>query len=279
VYQPASTAVSSSLTTTTSSSAGTDLASALGISAAGSALSDALGGIVPLDGTNGSVTTGGVNSLPTASSTSQTPIQPQGNGIHGDIKIDLNGATVFASNQDQATNQTVAAFYGVNTTSDNPGAVAAQICINRPWASDFLASVAPAAFFDGLCKLHGFQVGAPVVTPAKATPVPEPKPPTPVATTTAATTPVGYTGPNVPPQVQIWTVPTSVSLGTRTSVFWSSQGVYNCTVTSPDGSFNQNTTSGGASTVPLSADTTFTISCFKPDNTPITALTTVKMAR
>jgi hypothetical protein len=246
---------------------------------AGTALTDALGGVTNTNDNSAGVSTGGMTSLPTASSTNQTPIQPQGNGVHGDIKIDLNGATAFASNQDLANNQTVAAFYGSEALNADPGAVAAQMCQMRPWATNFLASVAPPAFFDGLCNLHGFKVGMPVVTPAKVTPAPAPKPAAPVATTTAATsTPVGYTGPNVPPQVQIWAVPTSVPLGSRTSVFWSSQGVYNCTVTSPDGSFNQNTTSGGASTVPLSSNTTFTISCLKPDNTPDTAFTTVKLS-
>jgi hypothetical protein len=221
------------------------------------------------------VSIGGGGSIKTATTTG-TQMQPQGNGIHGDLKVDTVGVTAFASNQDQANNFTVAAFYGVDATGgQTPGMIASQMCMFRPWAGNFLASVAPAAFFDALCKLHGYQVGLPapvIITPAVVPVVQHP------ATTTPPAPPIGYTGPNVPPEVKVWAVPSSVALGARTSIFWSTQGVYNCTVTSPDGSFNQKTVSGGASTVPLTADTTFTISCLKPDNTPDTAYTVVKLA-
>jgi hypothetical protein len=292
VYQPSG--VSDSLNG--SSSAAIDLASLLGGGSTGDALTNALGGITNTGGDTNTntntntagydVTTGGANTIPAPSASStlngtQAQVQPQGNGVHGDLKIDAGGVTAFASNQDQAHNKTVAAFFGVDAgASFTPTVIATQMCIYRPWASNFLASVVPATFFDGLCTLHNFKVGlpAPVITPVTST-TPKPKP-TPTATSTATTTApvVGYTGPNVPAQVQIWAVPASVPLGSRTSIFWNSQGVYNCTVTSPDGSFNQNTTSGGASTVPLTSDTTYTISCLKPDNTPATAFTTVHLS-
>ncbi|MBI2025510.1 hypothetical protein HYT04_01845 [Candidatus Kaiserbacteria bacterium] len=73
-------------------------------------------------------------------------------------------------------------------------------------------------------------------------------------------------------------MPDKVPLGTRTSVFWNTKGVEQCSITSPDGSFNENSLSGGAATVPLSGPTTFTISCLTAAGTPVTDYVTVQLA-
>jgi hypothetical protein len=98
--------------------------------------------------------------------------------------------------------------------------------------------------------------------------VAQPAPTSSAATTTTST----------PAQAQIWAVPASVPLGARTSVFWNTQGVTNCTETSPDGSFTENSLSGAAATVPLTGATTFTISCVDPSGNPVTNYVTVEIS-
>jgi hypothetical protein len=78
--------------------------------------------------------------------------------------------------------------------------------------------------------------------------------------------------------VDIWAVPAAVPLGARTTIFWNTQGVTNCTETSPDGSFNQNSLSGGAATVPITGATTFSISCDAPDGSHVTGYVVVNLA-
>jgi hypothetical protein len=86
------------------------------------------------------------------------------------------------------------------------------------------------------------------------------------------------TAPVLPPRVDIWAVPTSVPLGARTTIFWNTENVANCTETSPDGSFKQNSLSGGASTVPLTEATTYTISCLDSQQNPQTDYVTVTIS-
>jgi len=201
-------------------------------------------------------------------------------GIRGDIQVLGGGATVIVGTRDTSSNSEVAGFYGGNTFNGQPLGVVGTLCRNRPWANNFLSKVLPATFFDSLCSLRGYTVGAPaasvstttaarpavtiVQTPIK--PVPNPRP--------AATSTV----PKVEPKVRIWAVPAIVPLGSRTSIFWTSQGVTKCTETSPDGSFSQSSLSGGASTVPLTGSTTYTISCLTADGTPVTNYVTVSIS-
>lgn len=201
------------------------------------------------------------------------------NGSPGDLQLGGNGATISSSNQDTRTNTAVSGFIGANATSGaGSQGVAAWMCRTRPWAGSIFSRIIPDSFFDSLCVRRGYQLGQPPPSKASApvltqTPVRARK----SAPATAAK-PVASTTPAVPPKVQIWAVPATVSIGSRTSVFWSTRGVASCTETSPDGSFNQNSLSGGASTVPLTAATTYTISCLTPDGTPVTDFFTVKMA-
>lgn len=197
----------------------------------------------------------------------------QAAGPQGDIQLGPNGATIYASNNVTGSNIITSGFFGADTLGGvQSQGVAAWLCTIRPWKNAFLSNLIPDAFFDGLCSWRGFHVGPlphPAVPVLTQTPVIKSAPIAPMATST---------GPVVSPKVQIWAVPASVSIGSRTSVFWTTQGVSNCTETSPDGSFNQTSLSGGASTVPLTSATTYTISCFAPDGTPVTDYFTVHMA-
>jgi hypothetical protein len=82
----------------------------------------------------------------------------------------------------------------------------------------------------------------------------------------------------LPARVDIWAVPASVPLGARTTVFWNTENVTNCTETSPDGNFNQTSLTGGAATVPLTGPTVFTISCLDSQHNPTTNYITVRIS-
>lgn len=193
-------------------------------------------------------------------------------GTRGDIVVMEGGATIVAQARDAGANTEVAGFYGSSGAGGQPQGIISGMCQSRPWGTSIVSFVIPPAFFDSLCAWRGFQVGspappsAPVVEKSATKPAPAPAPtPAPPAET-------------VPPQVDIWVVPDKVPLGTRTSVFWNTKGVESCSITSPDGSFNENSLSGGAATVPLSGATTFTISCLTAGGTPVTDYVTVQLA-
>lgn len=219
--------------------------------------------------TASATTTVAATSAPVIVPTGTSTIKP---GVSGDIQVMGSGATVLAGSTDVSSNTTVAGFYGSDTFSGQPQGLVGQLCQNRPWASNFLSKIIPAGFFDGLCTLRGFQVG-----------LPQPTAPAPVVTVTQSapkpvSAPVAPTTSTVAPKATIWASPASVPLGSRTSVFWSSQGVTGCTETSPDGSFSQATLQGGGSTVPITGATTFTISCVAPDGTHVTDDVTVNLS-
>ncbi|HUO50407.1 MAG TPA: hypothetical protein VMU25_02490 [Candidatus Paceibacterota bacterium] len=213
----------------------------------------------------------------TASSTSQ---QGQGfasiPGVVGNILFNNNGATIYASTINAANNSALSGFYGSDTAGAQPQGVVASMCQNRPWASNFLTNFVPASFFDSLCQWGGYQVGQPPATQTPQVSLSQQHVPTQTGSTPTATVATS-TGPTVPPQVQIWAVPASVTLGARTSVFWRTQGVTSCTETSPDGSFSQNTLQGAGATVPITAATTYTISCIDPSGNPVTGYVTVNL--
>lgn len=197
-------------------------------------------------------------------------------GLRGDIKMLNSGGTVIVGARNQ-NNTEVAGFYGGTTFSGPATGVVATLCRTRPWAGNFLSYILPANFFDSLCVARGYTVGAPAVqqtsgsTQTTGTSQVAPKPTQKPATSTSAVS-------NVPPKVRVWAVPSTVPLGSRASVFWTSQGVVSCLVASPDGSFSQTTLSGGASTVSLTGPTTFTISCLTADGTPVTDFVTINLA-
>ena len=193
-------------------------------------------------------------------------------GARGDINANPTGATVVGGARDTQGNVEVAGFYGAQTFGGqgSQGLVGAW-CKARPWASNFLSKIITPTFFDNICKARGYQVGTPPPAAPAVVLQQTPKPKVTTATTTTTVTPA------VPPKVDIWAVPASVPLGGRTSIFWNTQGVTNCTETSPNGGFNQNSLSGGAATQPITAATTFSISCLAPDGSPVTGSVTVNL--
>lgn len=195
-------------------------------------------------------------------------------GVLGNIIFTNGGGTILASTINPGNNSAVSSFYGADVSTQPKNAVSGM-CQNRPWSSNFLSNIIPPSFFDSLCQWGGFKVGIPAPVQTQVTlqqTVVAPKK-SPVATTTVATTTSA-----VPARVQIWAVPSSVRLGARTSIFWNTQGVTNCTETSPDGSFTQSTLSGAQATVPITAATTFTISCLDSGGHPVSDYVTVHIA-
>ena len=188
-------------------------------------------------------------------------------GERGDIEVRWGGATIIGGMRDTQTNTEVAGFYGSETLGGQPQGLVGQWCKERPWVSNFLSKIVAPTFFDGLCKWRGFQVGTPPVLTQKPVVRPTTPTPKPVVATTTAPAPAA---PVVPPKADIWAVPASVPLGGRTSIFWNTQGVTSCVESSPLGNFSQSSLSGGAATVPITAATTFTITCKAPDGSEIT---------
>ena len=150
-------------------------------------------------------------------------------------------------------------------------------CSNRPWATNWLGTIFSTSFFDGLCSWAGYRVGQPAPVQTQLTDIPVKSNNTPVKTQPTQV-PVSTTSPSiptVPARVTIWAVPSTVTLGARTTIFWNTQSVQNCTISSPDGSFHENTLTGGGDTVPLTSATTYTISCLDYQQNPVTDYVTV----
>lgn len=211
-----------------------------------------------------------------AASITETVSQGQVNlqsGTRGDIVITDGGATIYAQARDAQANTEVAGFYGSTNLGSQPQGIISGLCKSRPWGSAIVSFVIPPTFFDSLCSWRGYQVGKPAPSSAPVVQKPVAKSaPVPAATTSAS---AGAAA--IQPQVDIWAVPEKVPLGTRTSIFWNTKGVQACSITSPDGSFSEDSLSGGAATVPLSGPTTFTISCLTPTGSPATDYVTVQL--
>jgi hypothetical protein len=210
---------------------------------------------------------GNIGNFLQGTSGAQAPLQNSSSlpGVFGNILLSGNGATIFASRINASGNSQTSGFFGSDTFGSQPQGIAGRLCQSRPWASNFLANVIPASFFDNICQLGGYQVGQPQPQPQVTLQQAGPASTRATATTTAATSTS-----SVSAQAQIWAVPSAVPLGARTSVFWNTQGVTSCTETSPDGNFSENSLSGAASTVALTGSTTFTISCVDPKGNPVT---------
>ena len=215
-------------------------------------------------------------STPSASQTplNQNPVPVPTNGIHGDIKSFGGGATIYASSR--SGNTEVSGFFG-STAGGTSKSAAGSLCQVRPWNSNFLSYIIPPTFFDNLCSLGGYPVGAVQVVSSgagnngastgggsKNVSVPAPK---------SVTT---YSNPVVA-QAKIWARPASVSLGGRTTIFWTSENVTSCSESSSDGNFSGSSPSGGASTVALSGATTFRIECNTIDGKTVSDSTTVQI--
>jgi hypothetical protein len=214
-------------------------------------------------------TTTKTNTTTNASST----VKAAAPGLSGDVRIGSAGATIIA-NLRQGMSE-VAGFFGGSTGGASQALSAAgRLCASRPWAGSFVSNVIPTSFFDGLCEWRGYQAGMAMPTNTSKTSTI-----TPTSGSTASQTSGNSFQPsasNVPPEVDIWAEPASVRLGTRTYIFWNARGVASCKGSGP--SFSQNTLSGGASTVPITGPTTFTIECLTTASTTVQDSVTVQIA-
>lgn len=196
-------------------------------------------------------------------------------GDKGGIQMTSTSATIQAGVRNAGLNTETSGFFGSNASQgSSPQNIIERICLVRPWQSPLVAGGIPAGLFDSACSSKSLRVG---VSPAAS----------PAATSAAGAAPaakpapaaqVKPAGPYVAPQVSIWASPSSVPVGSRTSIFWTAKGVDSCLETSPDGSFNGTSLYGSAATVPISAATVFTISCIAPDGSHVTDSTTVNLA-
>ena len=190
-------------------------------------------------------------------------------GISGDLKIIGTAVTAFVSNRDALNNAQVSGFYGQTAPTQAAAVqVVTMMCRTRPWSSNFLSFIVPATFFDSICTLRGFPVGQPVAKKA--------------ATSSGSSSPKAKTTapppkPYVKPKVDVWAVPESVRSGFRTSIFWEANGVESCVVVSSDGTFSENSLSGHAPSMPLTAATTFTMTCQTATSTPAIDRVTVNI--
>ncbi len=190
------------------------------------------------------------------------------NGLHGDIRSLGSGVTIYATSRNG--NTAVAGFYGSNST-------AGALCQSRPWASNFLSYVIPSTFFDNLCTWAGYPTGP----SPQSGPVGGGGSYGRTSSNISVGAPPSASGNQYPnpqqPEVKIWARPASVSIGGRTTIFWTSQYVTACTESSSDGNFSGSSTSGGASTVALSGPVTFNIQCRSLDGGMISGATTVNI--
>lgn len=204
-------------------------------------------------------------------------------GTWGEIQANASGVTITAGAHDTDGRTGVGGFYGYDTVPGvQPLDLAKHMCVARPWASSGATTLIPPTFFDSICTARGYKTspaasapaggGAGTAAPKSSAPAPTVKTPPKTATSTAPAVPT------VPPKVYIVAVPSSVKIGSRTSVFWNAVGVKSCLVKSPDGSFNGTTLYGAASTVPLTGETVFSIVCIKPDGSQISNFVKVRIA-
>ena len=262
IYQPSS---SGSLSTTIQPNLVSDLLSALG----GGSPSPISGAITNTNtNTNTNANTNQNNQVVV------TQIRPGTNvgtssslGLTGNVRVNP-GATVFA-NLRQGVSE-IAGFFGGNTFGGDSQSALSRVCAARPWAGSGLAArLAPDTFFDGLCRAAGYQVGTVAPGGGGARPTNSF-----TSTTEQPSAPVIPVG--LQPAVDIRAEPSSVRLGTRTYIFWTSRDVASCSVKGP--SFEQYTLSGAGATVPITGDTTYTVECTAADGRKVNDTVTVRLA-
>jgi len=215
------------------------------------------GSIVPTSSSILATVTGVTNPQSLTPGTSATVSQSAfGNapGITGDIQVlSGNRVTMLASNRDVSGNKQTSGFFGFGTAvGEDTAVIYTQVCSARQWATNFLATIIPATYLDNLCASHGYSVSPPQLQSATPPPAPSAAPSASQATSTPK-----YLGPM---SADIWASPTSVSSGSRASIFWSAKGVLSCAV-SNDSGVMASALSGNASTLPLTHDANFSIVC------------------
>lgn len=184
--------------------------------------------------------------------------------LQGDIVVGGTGGMLYVRSRDPQNNTEVAGFFGGNTVGQQQSSsLIGNMCGTRPWSGGLLGGFISPSFFDSLCQRFGYQVGVIPVTNSGTVNTVVPKQPS-ITITQQPVTPTTVT-PSVAlqPEADIWANPASVRLGSRTYIFWNTRNVASCTVSGP--SFSHNTLSGGASTVPLSDTSTYTLECKTAD--------------
>ena len=249
-----------------------------GTSNAAGGLLEALGG----SGTQSSVSGVLQGSKPAVTQTTQpspagtqnaSEVKPAAQGLSGDVRVGSAGATIVA-NLRQGLSE-VAGFFGGSTGGASQALSAAgKLCSTRPWSGSFIGNVIPSSFFDGLCEWRGYEVGT--VVPKGTSKISSGGTSGGVQAQQQSGLSLQPQASNVPPEVDIWAEPASARLGTRTYIFWNTRGVASCTEQGP--SFSQRSLSGGASTVPISGPTTFTIECLTTASSTVKDSVTVQIA-
>ncbi|TSC87020.1 MAG: TrbL protein [Parcubacteria group bacterium Gr01-1014_8] len=193
--------------------------------------------------------------------------------LEGDIRVGVSGGTIFARSRDPGSNTEVAGFFGGNAFNANASrSLVGRLCAARPWAGGIIGSIIPPSFFDGLCRRGGYQVGIVALQPGSAKGGKKGT----ITITGQKQQRQTVDSSTIEAEVDIWAEPASVRLGTRTYIFWTSKGVESCKESGP--SFSQNSPSGGASTVPLSGKSIFTIVCLTIASTTVEDSVTVNLA-
>ena len=197
-------------------------------------------------------------------------------GLQGDVIIGQSGGMLYARSRDPNSNTEVAGFYGGNTFGQSQStSLIGRMCGARPWGEGMLGGLISGTFFDGLCKRFGYQVGA-IAETSSGGGGGSGKRPTITITHNPPQRPGTTTAPIVEPEVDIWANPPTVRLGTRTYIFWNARYVESCIESGP--SFSHTTLSGGASTVPISDASTFTIECLTSDGRTVSDSVRVNLA-
>ena len=212
-------------------------------------------------------------------------------GTWGDIQANASGATIIVGGHGADGRTGIAGFYGYDAVTDvTPQNLAKQMCAARPWGNLAATSIIQPSFFDSICVARGYKEVAvlPEMNNASAAAGNANKNTSSVATsgtsnatkkvitTTEPSLPAGpvYVAP--PTSVLISAVPARVRIGARSTIYWNAKGVTSCAVSSPDGSFTENTLNGAASTVALYDNTEFTIVCWTQDGTSVSKSVTVE---
>src|SRR3989344_2287194 len=209
-------------------------------------------------------------------------------GTWGDIEANAYGVTIIVGGHGVDGRTGVGGFYGYDTVLGvQPQALARQMCRNRPWKDLAITFIIQPSYFDGLCTARGYNATTTAATlslvsatgtvnsnfklvAASGTPA------TSVVATSTINPASGFVRVFQAPRVDIYAIPTRVRISARSTLYWSAQGVTSCAVSTPDGSFNENSLRGAASTVALYTNTIFTIACNAEDGSIVTKSVTVQ---
>ena len=79
-------------------------------------------------------------------------------GRTGTIKRHEKTGTIEIGVEENSTG--VAGFYGAANDEGEGMSMISRLCVSRPWSGGIFSKFIPTSFFDGLCKIGGYHVGA-----------------------------------------------------------------------------------------------------------------------